>query len=88
MDETKSDAPEQSLHCCICGGVPKPSQLGPESLSSAPPGCRPDLSNADQTPKGPGEWSASFGLTNRFHDDDTKTHLIHRAHGEQFSEAK
>jgi hypothetical protein len=53
------------------------SQLGPESLSSAPPGCRPDLSQADQSP------FACFGGTD---PDDAKTRLIRRHEAHQFSE--
>lgn len=95
--EPRNEIPE-SAKTILGGASPPPipelvqqvrhdaSQLGPESLSSAPLGFRgemPDLSQADQSPKwGPitGEYPPmSF-------DDDAKTRIISRAREAQFSE--
>ena len=62
------------------------SQLGPESLSSAPLGFRgemPDLSQADQSPKW-GPITGEYPLMS--FDDDTKTRIISRAREAQLSE--
>lgn len=87
--EPRNEIPE-SAKTILGGASPPPipelvqqvrhdaSQLGPESLSSAPPGFRgemPDLSQADQSPKW-GPITGEYPLMS--FDDDTKTRIVCR----------